>query len=283
MDLPSSYWRNLTPYPFDLHWIAITGIPELASSGNYSVDAGPVRTMKANIALSSEGDVNYIRTMGATFMAPSRVHRYHVGRYAVGNCLKFVGYPIIPADTGLEVSVRNANISSWNYGYRYPSCLFNGFVLPDGELGARNPAHLAGVGKAERLPASGVLPLDCADLQNDGRHDLHLVEMILNDVKGDDGYDGYGKAALEIEWLVNPTTGPLRMPEGEHIPLGNICPFDDPQYAGSRFFGGSGAWTYEFPPGTLMMPRQRLALELRNLTAETQSYNISLFGYLEVS
>jgi len=282
-DLPASYFRNLTPYPLELHWLAMTGIPELADTGSFSVDAGVSRTIRMNLSLSSEGDINYIRTLAATLMAPTHAYRYHLARYAVGNCLKFPRYPVIPADAGLEVSLRHPG-NAWTYhDLKYTSALFNGFTLPKGENGPRNPHHLACVAP-EGIVAQSMHNFDCADLHNDGKYDLHLVEMILNDVK--DYTDGtYGIGSLEIEWLVNPTTGPLWMPEGEHIPLGNICPFDDPQFplAGANYFGGSGAWVFEFPPGIMLMPRQRLGIELRELSGEDQSVNLSLFGYLEVS
>jgi len=283
-DLPSSYFRNTTPYPLELHWLAVTGLTGLTNDDSYSVDAGLSRTFRMNLSLSSEGDINYIRTLGATLMAPTHAYRFHQARYAVGNCLKFTRYPVIPADAGLEVSVRNPGGTGWVYPeLSYLSALFNGFTLPIGDNGPRNPHHLACVGP-EDLEQHAHFNFDCADLQNDGKLDLHLVEMILNDIK--DPSDGtYGVGSLQIEWLVNPTTGPAWMPDGEHIPLGNICPFDDPQYAltSADIFGGSGAWVYEFPPGTMLMPRQRLGVELRDISGAVQTLNMSLFGYLEVT
>ncbi len=282
-DLPSSYFRNITPYPLEMHWLAVTGLTALAETGTYSVYAGLPRTFRMNLAISSEGDINYIRTLGGTLMAPTHAYRFHQARYAVGNCLKFEHQPVIPADAGLEVSARHPG-NAWAYPeYNYLSALFNGYTYPAGEDNARNPHHLACVGPAAVQP-NGIYPFDCADLQNDGKLDLHLVEMILNDVK--DPVDGtYGIGSLQIEWLVNPTTGPMWMPGGKHIPLGNICPFDDPQYglAAADIFGGSGAWVFEFPPKTMLMPRQRLGVNIRDISGVSQSINMSLFGYLEVS
>lgn len=282
-DLPSSYFRNLLPYPYELHWIAVTGVPALADEGGFHLNAGIARTVRMNLSISSEGDINYIRTLGATLMSPTHAYHHHFGRFAVGHHLKLPKETIIPADGGLEVSVKNPG-NAWTYSdYDYLSALFNGYTLPVGKDGPRNPHHLACIGPAD-LVADGVWNFDCADLQNDGKNDLHVLELILNDVK--DPSDGtYGIGAVQVQWLVNPTLGIPWMPEGEHMPVGNICPFNDVQLplTGADFFGGSGAWAYEFPPNTFLMPRQRLGIELRDLSGENQTLNISLFGSLEVS
>lgn len=274
-DLPSPYFRNISPYPFEVQWMSITGPNLNDDEGDFSTSlGGAARRLRFSLGFTHRPEVNLAFLSGTCLMAHAQAPRRHFGYYDIGAALKLDRPYVLAADSGFTAKV-------YNYGLMDRvdrlSLLINGYKEPEGSLGPRNPCHFGAVSPPS-VAVGAQIGLDNGDLQNDGRTDATITEIILGAAQKN-AKDSTAPGLFNSMWMINPTTGPLWMEEPDPIPVGNLCPFN----RAIADADDDGPFAYRFPPGTIMEPRQRLDIDVRNLADTAQAINICLFGYLEVS
>ncbi len=261
-------FSNTEIWPWDLRWLSLVGEPNVTdASAPYTTVAGGLGTrLRFKLSISQWSSINLVACAGSAMM-PHLHHPLPLPDWSVyAERFKFDLPVILGPDESMVCAVRNGDTTSASdFGLA-----FNGYRVRDD--GSKEPAQLSGI-YDDTLAYQTTDTLDSADLYNDGESDLYLHEMLL-DAPAADGV--YGNKSW---WRINPATGVAWMDNALLIPEGNICPFNRPGFA--EFDEGPRA--YEFPKGTVMRRRQRVSLEITNLSDVAQTADLALFGYLEVS
>jgi len=284
--LPASGFANTELWPWRLHWMSVTGVPKLETDEDprRAYMGGVASRLTWQLGISQKGDIN-LRTLttdamlGTAFRLPQKADSTDVPfRF------RFPAEVVLPPDSGLVARVSNT-YQVENGVIHSPGILVNGY---HGSRGIdREPAQLAAYGPANLGPKSAI-PLDAADLFNDGGDDMLLHEMmltggcrLLSTYEGQNG-DPFGTAAWPFgtahSWRINPTTGIEWMPDPTPIPAGNIAPWNRPQYDPWN----AGPRAYVFPEDTVLDPTQRLSVKVGNVDDVAITLNVALFGLLEV-
>jgi hypothetical protein len=111
------------------------------------------------------------------------------------------------------------------------------------------------------------------DLYNNGEETFWARNLCINDL--------VSLAHLEnanVGVKINPNSGIPWLPQEDFIPLGNFAPMGIFAYD----FLDQGPNVYVFPTSTIMRPRQRLGVEVTNLSSAEQKFGLCLHGLVEV-
>ena len=273
--LPSQLFANNEVYDWELVFLSIVGTAALDGSGDFQTALGGVaRRLRFNVGMSQMGDINLVRSNGHAMLGPDRSYIVHSNTLNAGAWFGFDPHRpyLLPPDTGIAAIVRNDSATNIdNLG-----CLFMGYEQPDGPGGPRNPVHVAGHAIPEVQPGTQYT-MEHADMWNDGEHPAIFTDMVLQGFlinEDETCFDTYD----QVVWRINPTTGVQWMPNPILIPVGCICPFNRALFDADD----EGPRAYVFPEDTVMRPRQRLSVEVENISLSDQEFDICLFGYLEV-
>jgi hypothetical protein len=273
---PSTYFANNEVWNWELVFLSFVGTANLSAVGTYTTAYGGVgRRLTFNVGMSQMGDINLVRSGGHAMFGPDRPYIVHSNDINAGAWFGFdPKRPYsLPPDSGIAATVRNDNPT---YNIDNLGLLLTGYEQPDGARGPRNPVHLGGHARAELTPGTDYV-IDHPDMYNDGQHPCTLTDMILNGFFLNEQSVDYDTLD-QVSWRVNPSTGPLWMPDPAPIPVGCIAPFNRSLFD----IHDEGPRAYVFPEGTILRPRQRLSVEVLNRDAE-QAIGVCLFGYLEVT
>jgi hypothetical protein len=140
------------------------------------------------------------------------------------------------------------------------------------------PGFLAGrLNKTLTLGQQDVI--DAADLLNSGREDFIITSISVDamDHSADNTEVPPYFDPVAISWKINPSSGIQWMPRENPIPIGCLAPT-------SRYVGTFDQYplAYMFPENVVLMPRQRLGIQVTEVSDNIQSIHLCLFGELEV-
>ena len=266
-------FSNTEIWPWHLHWLALVGEPNiaLASAPYDTVGGGLGARLLLQASISQWSTINLVPVLGGAMMPHLRNPLTMPPWAPFGQRFQFPEAAVLSPDESIVAEVQN-NGPAGASGF---SLVFNGYRHR--EDGSREPEQLAGIYEDDLDPGVSDT-LDSGDLYNDGESDVHLHEMIL-----DTGHIIQGAPSnsfgTKSSWRINPATGVQWMDLAGLIPEGGICPFNRPGFA----LLDEGPRAYEFPAGTILRRRQRLTLDIDNLSDVAQTANLVLFGLLEVS
>jgi len=283
VSLPSQFFANNEIWDWHLSHLVLVGDAVVHGTGHFTtVQGGVARRLRLQVGISQKGDINLVSSNGQAMFGPSGSLIQHSNVLNVGAAFKFDSeFPYeLPKDTGLGVVVRNdgpgsiANLGALFMGYREAG----DEALEVETKATRNPVHIGGY-TDKNLQSGNQDALDSADLYNRGDREAVLTDMVLHGFILNAGQDGTDNAWSKVSYRINPTTGPLWMPDPAPIPVGCLCPFNRAPYDAYD----QGPRAYVFPPGTKLEPRQRLSVEITNISEEDQEVHVCLFGHLEVT
>lgn len=262
-----SLFSNDSPWNWHLKWLSLAGVPVTAAAPFDDTQAPIGRRFEIEISITQKSDVNYARANVGTIFAGHTVPYQGSATYFFNPIVE------IPPDTGIVAEISFADPTSERTLIN-PAIVFNGTRL-ERNLGVR-PAQLASY-EDVNLGYQEAVTFGEQELFNNGEEPLYLHNMVLpGALEGGSNLDYYISQTLI---RINPTTGVPWMPDNSMIPIGCVCPHS----SYSNPAAPAGAEYYKFPQGTILRPRQKLSVELENLTAAAQpNVNFCLHGYLEV-
>ena len=285
--LPAETFANQEIWNWHLKWISVTGVCAVTTAVTDPYEFGVIhggtpRRLKWNIGASQKGDINLDSITSDSLMGCNHRQRQSYTQFDSAFVFDFpIPFPL-PPDTGINAEVR-LNFYSYDdslYEVGYPGISLMGYKKLGG--GHKRPALLAG-----HLPTGLSLgsnqPLENADLWNDGDSDLMITQMLIQPCQlNQNGVDSrltiYQPEANVLTWRINPSSGTPWMPRSELIPAGNIAPFN----RAFADWNDVGPRVYTLPPETILKPKQRLGLEIENLSEDDRELDICVFGMLEV-
>lgn len=282
-----TFFSNQEIWNWQLHWLSISGSVVLDTTDRtyylQNTLGGIARRLKWNIGYSQKGDINLAAISTDAILGCN--HRQRQCSSWFDSALRLdlpIPFPLAP-NAGIVAECRfdkKYDTSTEMTGWYYPGVVLNGYRK---EIdGRKRPAQLAG--HYHRLLGFGSdLPIESADMWNDGSSILYITEVLiqsyqLTDSLDSDDYTQFLPRLNETSWRINPNVGTPWMPRSEKIPSGCIAPFN----RSMSDWNDESPRVYTFPPETVLKPDQRLGMEVENLSNKDQHVDICLFGLLEV-
>lgn len=275
VQLNASDFANTEIFDMHLQWLCVTGRPNAAATtANFVTAQGGVRRRtQIQLGLSQQGDINTVPSNMTAMMAPDVPYKQAFAQSQGAVRLDLPYSYELPPDAGFVVTTKN-NDGSGN-ACTYPTVALLGHI--NDRENNKAPRIMSAVGP-DTLADGASHNFDAADLWNDGIDSIIVNSLTLSDASHPAGA-GANFALTGTSWLINPSTGLEWMPTTRGpIPAGCIAPFnrisnDVLDQAPSIFrFGGN----------VILRPRQRLSIELQSLANAVETYDICLFGMLEV-
>jgi len=256
---PSAF-KNDTPWPMFLKWLSLAGNVVQDDAGEFANTYGGIaRRLRFELSLTQKGDINYTMANTQTLFCGHQMPLDYFNRYDFNPM-----FPLGP-DEGLNVEVTNIHASlAWDF----PAFTAYGLREENKFRGRMVPAMLAGQANLA-LAVNQSVTLPTVDLYNNGDSTLWLRYM------------GMGNLMNKLALVINPNSGLPWMPQFQPIPV--------PNFFGMTISGDSSGLTsstgnavYVLPQRSLLKPRQRLGVEVTNLSAKEQKFGLCLHGLLEV-
>jgi hypothetical protein len=282
--LPPTSFANTEVWPMRLKWLSVCGRTTLNTLFPWHLeDGGITRRIELEVGITGYSDVNIVPIGGHGLMAAERQLQKDMNSVtpdATAGNIEIARPVTVPRDGGLVVMVQNTGLRHLHgqeddtFQAVMPSIVFHGYHQQ-----SRIPGFLAGrLNKTLTIGQQDTI--DAADLLNNGREDFIITQISAD--AGDCLYPSgeiphYFYDLMSLAWKINPSSGVQWMPRERPIPIGCLAPF-------SRMLDlfDIGPKAYVFPDNVILMPRQRLGIQVTELSDMTQSLHICLFGELEV-
>ena len=276
VELDSARFANNTDWPFRLQWLSLVGFGAAVPDANNWGGIG--RLLEFQLGISGKGAQYPIAVIGGSLFAETVQPRLGWSYSTdTGAAFTFDKRVILPKSSGILAEFGNDDLVRT---YSNPAMIIK--AVSEAENGpALEPAVIGDRERTDVLDGTSVM-LRGAGMRNDGENDLILRRMSL--ASGCDWYPvevdiPNALRFSSVSWRLNPTTGPMWMPDPSLIPVGNIAPYN----RGFDDVFGVGPAVYEFPPTMVINPGQRMELDVRNTSGSVAaSLGLCLFGYLEV-
>lgn len=267
---PGAFMNN-EAWPLYLKWLSLAGIVTEDDQGEFADTYGGIaRRLQFEFSMTQKGDINTLFANAQTLFADQQGIMFsQSSRYDFSP-----PFPLGPEEGMVAEVVNIAPVSDINR----PAIMFTG-RRKEREFDGFVPAHL-GAGYTSIVRKHNSHTLDSIDLYNNGENTLWLQQMILD--AGD--FTEAGDVSLQkadkfrVAWRVNPNGGVQWMPNPDPIPVGNLAPMSS--YVVDYYDLGPNIWV--FPKGSALRPRQRLGVEVKNLSDKTQQFGLCLHGIMEV-
>lgn len=266
---PSAF-KNDTPWPILLKWLSVAGKANVTGDPDYPERTGGIaRRLRFEISLTQKGDINYVPANTQTMFcahqdsSPSYVVKYDFNP----------SFPLGP-DEGIVVELAHMEASESGFNPTInPSVVFGG-LREERNFGPQKVPAMLAAGYKGTLEYNQSVVLDTNDLFNNGEEPLWLRWAALRALVTVD--NGMSLAGLGVK--LNPTSGLRWLPQNDFIPAGNLFPLQI--YSLDR--SDEGPNVYRFPYTTKLLPRQRVGIEITNLSTLEQKFGLCLHGLLEV-
>lgn len=291
--ISAATFANTEIWPLRLYWLSAVSMPMVKSlSGDYVADlvARVWRNVDWQIGISQMGDINLQWASTEALMGRNFRLQQLESETDVGLRFRFPIPVSLPKDNGIVAQAENTLhlppffLDPEKRPIYYPAININGYYEARGDR-PLEPAQIIGYGSNTLLPGVSE-QLNHADLYNNGQQEMMLHEMILAAQSryptGDNMPDPTTPWGIwpgtAISWRINPTSGPKWMPRPKPIPAGCIAPWNRLPLD----IGDLGPRAYTFPEDTILHPRRRVGIRLRNRDAIDHTIDICLFGLMEV-
>jgi hypothetical protein len=310
--IPPGTLRNDTIWPMQLEYLCVAGIPttiplpHLEGNPTPRALAGIGDRLFAEIGMTQEGDLNVVPAELNTVFSRTEKARLQSQRFNWGETCHFrhpyrlsrdsgftvyyrrrmdllvgpAGEDVIPADPGIPTAPSVAP---------FVGVLFRGVDVVTGK-----PVILGGNNENKPIGWFDEGTFDSADLLNNGRHDVDIYSVTVNNHGGSYNTDPAvycAASGVHEGYLINPIVGERWMPGSTEVPIGCMAPLSSEGFmvgraaatAGYQFRRDLGPHTFWFAPNTYLHRRQEIALKLgQHPLPFNQPISIALFGYLEV-
>ena len=265
--LKTGAFVNNQAWPLHLKWLSLLGPVAVDAAGEFSENEGGVaRRLQFKLSVTQKGDISNL------FANAQAIFTDHQVGFP-GKQSRYDFSPPFPLGPEEGIVVKQSS-----FIYRPPpnnrrSVMFTGRRF-DKNLKKFLPSHLGAVDTEDLVSVEYDTVFDSIDLYNNGEEPFWIQQMLL-----DCGSNFINGGKLETAWRINPTAGIPWMPNPAPIPVGNLAPLSLYELDIRDAFGPN---VYVFPPHTMLRPRQRFGIEVKNLSNSQQQFGLCLHGMMEV-